>query len=223
MRPDWVGILKPEQNYIINTESGSLRFTPTPPERTEKELEALFAWLADSKFSLPAPVVASLFFAEFEAIHPFMDGNGRMGRLLNIAVCVALGLRKAALIPLDTRFFRTSEHYYEFLGTTKAGADYHHWARYYVGEMQEAYKAAAKQANLGPFVSKFSRESTRRVLRWVLQGTRAWFSRSDYPNPKRYSQPAIWSALDELCDAGVLEKTGEKRGGRRYRLRSRSS
>jgi Fic family protein len=220
MRPDWVGVLKSEQNTIINGGSGSIRFLPTPPQRTEKELEKLFEWLNLVKFTLPAPVVASIFFAEFEAIHPFMDGNGRLGRLLNIAVLVHLGLRKAALIPLDTRFFRTSDHYYEFLGTTNAGTDYHHWARYYVGEMQQAYKAAAGQANLGPFVSKFSRESTRTVLQWVLRGTGGWFSRSDYPNPSGYSQPAIWSSLDELSKAGVLEQTGQKRG-RRYRLRSR--
>ena len=220
IRPDWVGVLKPEQNYIVNVGSGSLRFTPTPPERTERELERLLEWLDQARFALPAPITASLFFAEFEAIHPFMDGNGRLGRLLNIAVLVKLGLRKAALIPLDTRFFRTSDHYYEYLGTTNAGTDYGHWARYYAGEAQAAYKAAARQANLGPFVSKFSRESTRTLLRWVLQGTGAWFSRSDYPNPKGYSQPALWSALDELSKAGVLEQIGERRG-RRYRLRSR--
>jgi Fic family protein len=220
IRPEWVGVLKPAQNTIINVGSGSVRFLPTPPERTEKELERLFEWLDQAKYTLPPPVIASLFFAEFEAIHPFMDGNGRLGRLLNIAVLVSLGLRKAALIPLDTRFFRTSDHYYEYLETTNAGTDYHHWARYYVDEMQEAYKAAARQANLGPFVSKFSRGSTRSVLRWVLRGTGAWFSRSDYPNPSGYSQPALWSALNELSKAGVLEQIGEKRG-RRYRLRSR--
>ena len=220
LQTDWVGALKQQQNYIINAGSGSLRFTPTPPQRTEKELERLFEWLDRAKFTLPVPVIASLFFAEFEAIHPFMDGNGRLGRLLNIAVLTKLGLRKAALIPLDTRFFRTSDHYYEFLGATNTGSDYYSWARYYVGQMRQAYKAAAWQANLEPFVSKFSRESTRRVLLWVLQGTGAWFARSDYPNPQGYSPPAIWSALSELNKAGVLEQVGERRG-RRYRLRSR--
>jgi Fic family protein len=220
LRPEWVGVLKPEQNTIINAGSGSVRFIPTPPERTRRELERLFEWLDQAKYTLPAPVIGSLFFAEFEAIHPFMDGNGRLGRLLNIAVLVRLGLRNAALIPLDTRFFRTGDHYYEYLGTTNAGSDYHLWTRYYVSEAEQAYKAAARQANLGPFVSKFSRESTRTVLRWVLRGSGAWFSRSDFPNRSGYSQPAVWAALDELSKAGVLERKGEKRG-RRYRLRSR--
>ena len=220
LREDWVGVLKPEQNFIINAESGSLRFTPTPPTRSQRELEQLLAWYDRNRFAFLPPVVAALFFAEFQAIHPFMDGNGRVGRLLNIAILKDLGCTKAPLLPLDTRFFRTSDHYYEFLGTTNAGRDYYLWARYFTSQVELAYRTASKQANLNPLVSKFSRESTRRVLRWILSGTAEWFSRSDYPNTSRYSQPAVWAALTELKKAGILEARGERRG-RRYRLRSR--
>ncbi len=221
LQADWVGALKPKQNYIINAGSGAIRFTPTPPARTKAELESLFGWYDSSRFTQLPPVTASLFFAEFQAIHPFMDGNGRIGRLLNIAILKDLGCRRAPLIPLDTRFFRSSDHYYEFLGTTNSAEDYSMWARYFVQQVREAYKAAAKQANLGPLVTTFSRESTRRVLRWVLGGTGEWFRRGDYPNPNHYSQPALWAALDELKAAGILEAKGERRG-RRYRLKSSS-
>ena len=220
LRDDWVGVLKPEQNFIINVGSGTLRFTPTPPERTRAELEQLLSWYADARFTHLPAVVAALFFAEFQAIHPFMDGNGRVGRLLNIAILKDLGCTKAPLIPLDTRFFRTSDHYYEFLGTTNAGQNYYLWTRYFASQTELAYKAASKQANLSPLVSRFTRESTRRVLRWVLAGSAEWFSRSDYPNTAHYSQPAVWASLDELKRAGILEAKGERRG-RRYRLRSR--
>jgi Fic family protein len=220
LRADWVGVLKPQQNFIINTGSDSLRFTPSPPERTAAELESLFAWYRDNRFSMLPPVLAAVFFAEFQAIHPFMDGNGRIGRLLNIALLVELGCKRAPVIPLDTRFFRTSEHYYDFLGSTNSGESYSLWTRYFVREAAEAYRVAAKQANLGPLVSGFSRESTRTLLRWVLAGDGGWFSRGEYPNPKKYSQPALWSALDELVRGGLLEARGERRG-RRYRLRSK--
>jgi Fic family protein len=220
MQEDWVGALKPIQNYILNADSGSLRFTPTPPERTEKELQQLFEWYRRARFLHLPPVVAAIFFAEYQAIHPFMDGNGRVGRWLNIAVLKDLGCSKSPLIPLDTRFFRTSDHYYEFLGTTNSGEDYNLWIRYFVNQTKDAYKAASKQANLGPLVSSFSRESTRRVLRWILGAGGEWFSRGDYPNPRHYSAPAIWSSLDELKSKGVLESRGERRG-RKYRLRSR--
>jgi Fic family protein len=218
--PEWVGVLKPRQNYILNAGSDSLRFTPTPPERTAGELEALFQWYRDNRYGLLPPITAALFFAEFQAIHPFLDGNGRIGRFLNIALLADLGCRRAPLIPLDTRFFRTSDHYYDFLASTNSGESYSLWTRYFVGEVETAYKTAAKQANLGPLVSRFSRESTRTLLRWVLSGDGGWFSRGEYPNPIKYSQPALWSALDELLKAGLLEARGEKRG-RRYRLHSK--
>lgn len=220
MRPDWVGAFKTEQNQIENVGSGTVRFLPTPPERTEEELTRLFEWFKDVRFTYLPPVVAALFFAEFQAIHPFDDGNGRTGRFLNLALLKMLGCEKAPLIPLDTRFFRTSDSYYEFLATTNGGQDYHHWTRYFVRETKEAYRAASRQANLGPLISGFSRESTRSILRWILAGSGDWFSRSSFPNPRKYSQPALWSALDELRRKGVIEAKGERRG-RRYRLRSR--
>jgi Fic family protein len=220
VRPDWVGVIKPEQNAIIDAGSGRPKFLPTPPERTEAELEALFQWFNESRYAYPPPITSAIFFAEFQAIHPFMDGNGRIGRLLNISILTDLGCRRAPLIPLDTRFFRSSDHYYEFLETTNTGENYALWARYFVGEVESAYRAASKQANLGPLVSRFSRESTRTLLRWVLGGDGGWFSRGEYPNPGKYSQPALWSALRELVEGGVLEPHGAKRG-RRYRLKSK--
>jgi Fic family protein len=219
-REDWVGVLKPAQNYILNEGSGTLRFTPTPPERTERELAELLSWYRESRFSLLPPIIAAIFFAEFEAIHPFMDGNGRVGRYLNLVLLKDLGCVKSPLIPLDARFFRTSEKYYETLGTTNSGEDYYTWTRYFVHELESAYRAASQQANLAPLVTTFTRESTRQVLTWVLAGTGAWFGRGDYPNPSGYSQPALWAALDELRKAGILEARGERRG-RKYRLRSR--
>lgn len=215
-----VGVLKSRQNYIVDSASEVLRFTPTPPERTAAELDALFEWYRDHRFSYAPPVVAAIFFAEFQAIHPFMDGNGRLGRLLNIALLVDMGCIRAPLIPLGTRLFRTSDNYYELLGTTNEGGDYTPWVRYFVKQTHSAYRAAHRQANLAPVVSRFSRESTRGLLTWVLSGDGSWFSRGDYPNPKHYSQPALSSALGELTRAGYLEPQGERRG-RRYRLRSK--
>ncbi len=220
LRDDWVGALKSKQNYIVNQGSGSLRFTPTPPEHTRAELEHLVRWYDESRFSWLPPIVAAVFFAEFQAIHPFMDGNGRVGRLLNIAILKDLGCLRSPLIPLDTRFFRTAEKYYELLGTTNSGEEYHLWARYFVRQVEAAYRAAARQADLSPVVSEFSRESTRRVLRWVLAGTGEWFGRGDYSNPGHYSPPTLWAALDELKRTGILESIGQNKG-RRYRLRSK--
>ncbi len=216
---DVAGELKNKQNYIVTGVGETVRFIPTPPERVLPELHALFDWYHSNRFGFPPVISAALFFAEFQAIHPFVDGNGRLGRYLNVAVLLDLGCLRASVIPLDLCFFRSSEHYYDMLGTTNTGIDYNLWCRYFVGEVRKAYRIAVRQANLSPVVSRFSRESTRSILRWVLSGDGNWFSRSDYPNKRRYSNPTLWSSLDELVQGGILEARGERRG-RLYRLRS---
>ena len=91
------------------------------------------------------------------------------------------------------------------------------WCRYYAEQLQRAYTLAVNRADLRPLLEKFSRNSTRSVLEWCLSGDGGWFSRSDFPNPKRYSQPALTSSLAELMKAGALDGRGQKRG-REYRI-----
>jgi Fic family protein len=214
------GELKTVQNSIINQGTGRPVFLPTPPDRVQAEMDALLTWYRAERFSYPPSVTAGLFFAEFQAIHPFGDGNGRLGRYLNVAILRDLGMKRVFAVPIDLRLFRSSDHYYEKLATTNTGDQYALWSRYFVGEIEHAYRIADRQANLTPVVNQFTRATTRSVLRWVLSGTGYWFGRGNYPNKSKYSAQAIWGALDELRRAGILEARGERRG-RKYRLRSR--
>ncbi len=198
---------------------GGIRFVPTPPERVLDELHSLLDWYRYSGYEFPPVVTAALFFAEFQAIHPFIDGNGRLGRYLNMAILFDMGCIKAPLAPVDLRLFRSGDRYYDMLATTNAGSDYNLWIRYFVGEVKAAYQIAVKQASLTSIVGKFTRESTRSILRWILSGDGSWFSRSDFPNSRKYSNPTMWSSLTELTQEGVLEARGERKG-RTYRLRS---
>ncbi len=214
------GHLKTRQNSIIHETTGQVRFLPTPPARLDAEIQALLEWYDAHRFDYPPAVISALFFAEFQSIHPFIDGNGRLGRYLNMMILKQLGCSQVGVVPLDLRFFRSSEKYYELLGSTNTGTDYTLWCRYFVGEVKHAYRVAVKQADLVPIITRFRRESTRVVLRWILSGDGSWFGRGDYPNPRHYSVQALWGALNELRRAGVLESRGERRG-RTYRLNSR--
>lgn len=214
-----VGHFKDAANVITDVSETIVRFEPTPPERVRRELNSLLSWLGEVAESGLPPVTAALFFAEFEAIHPFSDGNGRVGRYLNIALLHRLGLRNSPLIPLDTRFFRTSDRYYEALASTNSGKEYFLWTRYYTRELEKAYEVALGRGDLRSTLARFSRRSTQSVLLWILSGAGDWFHRGDYPNAPGYSGPAIWKALQELVRAGVLEERGAAKG-REYRLKS---
>ena len=211
------GRFKEVPNGVFSVTRQRWIFEATPPERTEAELTALLEWLHRESPRYPPAVAGALFFAEFQAVHPFEDGNGRVGRFLNLAVLRSLGHRNVALVPLDGRFFRTRDSYYDALGTTNTGKDYGIWARYFTKQLRRAYEIAVGRADLRPSLERFSRPSTRSLMEWCLQGEAAWFGRSDFPNPKGYSGPAVTASLRELAAAGVLEARGERRG-RRYRL-----
>lgn len=212
-----VGRFKETPNGIYSQTEGRMIFEATPPERTEAEIKALIEWIKVDARVLPPALAAALFFVEFQAIHPFGDGNGRVGRFLNLVVLRRLGYRNVCLVPLDGRFFRTRNRYYKTLRTTNAGRNYQLWSRYYAEQLHRAYELAVNRADLHPLLDRFSRASTRSVLEWCLAGDGGWFSRSDFPNPKRYSPPALTSSLAELLHGGVLDGRGMKRG-REYRL-----
>lgn len=219
MEENITGRLKDKQNYIVEGIGDRVRFVPTPPERVHEELRSLLEWYKLSRYELPPAITAAIFFAEFQAIHPFIDGNGRLGRYLNVAILFDLGCIRAPVVPIDLRLFRSGNKYYDMLATTNAGSEYNLWSRYFVGEVKAAYQIAVKQASLTPIVGRFKRESTRAILRWVLSGDGSWFSRSEFPNKRKYSNPTIWSSLTELTKQGVIEARGERKG-RTYRLRS---
>lgn len=212
-----VGRFKTSPNGVYSLAEGRLLFEATPPERTKAEVEVLLAWLEEEARALPPAVAAALFFAEFQAIHPFGDGNGRVGRFLNLVVLRRLGYRNICLVPLDGRFFRTRNRYYDALRTTNGGKNYQLWGRYYTEQLMRAYRLSVGRADLRPLLERFSRGSTRSLLDWCLSSEGGWFRRADFPNVKGYSPPAITSSLSELVRAGILEASGERRG-RRYRV-----
>jgi Fic family protein len=216
---DVAGLFKTRANAIVDVATGRILIVPTPPQRVRAELSALLKWLDESRHRMAAPILAGVFFAEFQAIHPFLDGNGRIGRLYNLSLLAELGMPNAPLVPLDSRFYQTRKRYYELLVTTNSGRRYDLWLRYFVGELRHAYRLAVARSDLRPLVEQFRGRAVRDVLTWALSGGGEWFSHGDFPNPARFSLPAVTQALALLRKEGILESKGERRG-RMYRLRA---
>lgn len=214
------GQLKTDQNGIRDETTGRFIFVCTPPERTKAELDALYAWFQDAKEAQIEAVVVGTWFAEFEAIHPFRDGNGRIGRLVSLILLKKLGLQNAPLVPLDARLYRTRDKYYEKLAATNTGKNWHVWNRYFAKELTKSYRHTMNMADLRPILDRQKSKPTRATLEWVLGRAGAdWFKRGDLPNDEGFSGVALTKALADLTEQGVLEPRGEKRG-RAYRPRT---
>lgn len=212
------GAWKTDLNGVWDTTKGDWVFTATPPEDTVRELEALLTWFESEAFKLPGPMAAAIFFAEFESIHPFPDGNGRLGRLLNLWALKRSGLKNAFLTPIDERFKRSGERYYAALGTTNSGESYADYCGYYLTELRAAYERAQYLGRLDGVMNDLARPTSRSLLQWVISARADdWFKRGDYPNDEGVSPATLTNVLAELSELGLLEARGERKA-RQYRL-----
>jgi Fic family protein len=215
------GRLKTAQNGIGLTGGGSdmWHFECTPPERTHAELEALVTWYDANRSSEPAISVAAVFFAELQGIHPFHNGNGRLGRVLNTWVLKDLGFANIGLVPLDARFFRTTDSYYDRIRSTNTGTTWGPWGNYFAQETRKAYEAAVGMSDLSNLVKAQPTDSARHVLTWAIRRGDDWFARKQIPL-EGYQPGTISVALRALVDGNVFTTNGKTRKGTKYRLRT---
>jgi Fic family protein len=116
------GAFKTEQNYIGERGSRQVSFVPIAPEKLDSGMDALFLMMDDP--SLPILLRAALAHVEFEALHPFKDGNGRVGRML---ITLMLWAEKAIAAPhfYISRFFE--DHKDEYLATMRDVSEHGDW------------------------------------------------------------------------------------------------
>src|SRR5262249_51875968 len=95
------GEFRRSQNRIGGTRPGNAYYVPPPPERLMESLAEFEKFIHDEKHGLPVLVEAGLIHVQFESIHPFLDGNGRLGRLLITLLLCAKGALSEPLLYLS--------------------------------------------------------------------------------------------------------------------------
>jgi len=131
------GELRRSQNWIGGSRPGNARFVPPPPDEVADALAVLERWWhVDS--DLPPLVRAGLAHVQFEMIHPFLDGNGRIGRLLIALLIEHWGLLDQPLLCLSVAFRRAQSEYYARLGAVRTDGDWEGWTRFFLECVREA-------------------------------------------------------------------------------------
>ncbi|MEO6744472.1 MAG: Fic family protein [Caldimonas sp.] len=136
------GELRRSQNWIGGTRPGNAVFVPPPPERVPALLADLERFIHDTQPKLPALVRVALAHAQFETIHPFLDGNGRIGRLLIAALMEEWGLLPEPLMYLSGTLKKHQREYYRLLSAVRDDGDWEAWVSFFL----ESVKAAAIEA-----------------------------------------------------------------------------
>lgn len=136
------GEFRRSQNWIGGTRPGNAAFVPPPPHKVLECLGDLELFLHDTPEPTPALLKAALAHVQFETIHPFLDGNGRLGRLLiTLLLCEHKVLREPMLY-LSLYFKTHRQHYYELLNTVRLTGDWEAWLDFFA----EAVIVTAAQA-----------------------------------------------------------------------------
>jgi len=136
------GEFRRSQVWIGGTRPGNAAFVPPPPNELDECLKHLERFLHDQPEATPPLVKAALAHVQFETIHPFLDGNGRVGRLLIALQLAADGLLREPLLYLSLHFKEHRETYYELLNAVRVAGDWETWLEFFA----DAVVASATQA-----------------------------------------------------------------------------
>ena len=217
------GEVRRSQNWIGGSRPGNARFVPPPPEDVPNALAALERWW-HAESDLPPLVRAGLAHVQFETIHPFLDGNGRIGRLLIALLIEHWGLLDQPLLYLSVAFRRAQPEYYARLGAVRTDGDWEGWTRFFLECVREAADDGVRVAReLHAIVGR----DRGRILAHDRSSVAAVRLLEHLPsNPVvtvpraagllRLTAPPARKAIELLESLGVLREISGKRRGRAY-------
>jgi Fic family protein len=142
------GEFRRSQNWIGGTRPGNALFVPPPSNLVAEGMSALERFLHDRPERTPVLIKAALAHAQFETIHPFLDGNGRVGRLLISLLLFAEGVLREPLLYLSLYFKERRAEYYDLLNRVRIEGDWERWIAFFADglcEMAENAVGAARE------------------------------------------------------------------------------
>ena len=140
------GDFRTSQNWIGGTRPGNAAYVPPPPERLMECLANLELFLHDESVTLPLLVQLGMIHVQFESIHPFLDGNGRLGRLLITLLLCAKGALKDPLLYLSLFFKTHRSRYYNLLQKVRTEGAWEEWVEFFLEGTESTARQAADTA-----------------------------------------------------------------------------
>lgn len=143
------GEFRRSQNWIGGTRPGTAYYVPPPHTALKDCMGNLEQFLHTPDSTIPPLLKAGLSHAQFESIHPFLDGNGRVGRLLITLLLVHDGLLREPMLYLSLYFKQHRQTYYDLLNSLRDSGDWEEWLNFFLhGVTQTADRAASTARQL---------------------------------------------------------------------------
>jgi len=212
------------QNWIGGTRPGNARFVPPPPENLMDCLGDLEKFLHDQPEKTPTLIKAALSHVQFETIHPFLDGNGRVGRLLiTLLLCAETAVSEPTLY-LSLYFKRHRDVYYELLQKVREEGAWEEWLLFFLEGVEETAEEAVSTATriLEIFaadrikIESLGRPAGNALRVHSLLQRKPVTSVAAATSELSLTAPTVRSAIDNLRKIGLVRETTGKRRDRLF-------
>lgn len=215
------GEFRQSQNWIGGTRPGNALFVPPPPGDVLDLMSDLEAFLHENESGLPAIVKAGLAHVQFETIHPFLDGNGRLGRLLVTLYLCEQGVLEEPLLYLSLYLKTHRKTYYALLQEVRDEGAWETWLEFFLigvrDTARQAHEAARTISNI--FAEDAARldglgraAQSARTLHQALQ-RRPLLTATTAARLCDMTFPTAMAGLQNLEKLGIIDEiTGKTRG-----------
>ena len=214
------GEFRRSQNWIGGTRHGNAFFVPPPPEQVPVCMGALELFLHDQPEPTPVLLKAALAHVQFETIHPFLDGNGRLGRLLITLLLYEQKTLQQPMLYLSLFFKMHRQTYYDLLNRVRMDGDWEAWLDFFAEAVIVTSGQAVNTVQRLAVLAQTDRERLQKLKRAAGSALRLHHELLVRPittsraleRATGLSHVTVNKTLDHLCHLGVAtELTGHKR------------
>ena len=220
------GEFRKSQNWIgyagckLNTAS----FVPPAPGEMEKSLTDLEKYIHEDSF-IPNLIKIALIHYQFETIHPFLDGNGRMGRLLIVLFLKERGLIEYPVLYLSYFFKKNRNRYYELLNNVRVKGEFEEWIKFFMKGICEISEDAISSIQKIIELKKADIEKIRNIPKGNISNLlliydyllrHPFLETEDIRRLSDLSKPTVNKLLETLIELEILELVEEKKRYKQY-------
>ncbi len=220
------GEIRRSQNWIGGTRPGNARFVPPPPGEVGPALGALEQWIHGDD-PLPPLIRAGLAHVQFETIHPFLDGNGRIGRMLVALLVEHWGLLDQPLLCLSVAIRQWQREYYNRLSAVRTEGDWEGWTEFFLDCVRIAAREGVSVARELNALRQRDRDRLLRESSATVAAIRLFELLPEHPMVTaqrvaellRTTAPTARKAIELLVRLGILNETTGRERDRVYAYR----
>lgn len=213
------GQYRTSQNWIGGTRPGNAVFVPPPPNMVESCMGNLEKFIHDMKSVTPVLLKAAISHVQFETIHPFLDGNGRLGRLLISLLLYENKVLQKPLLYLSLYFKIHRQAYYEHLTNVRINGDWEKWIDVFADAVIHTSNQAVNTAkNLISLindheakVNSMGRASSTALVVYRCFVKQPVLNANAIQTQTSLSAATIHSSLENLIKLGILEEVSQKK------------